>query len=99
MIYNPNPRSNPNCIACIFSMLKNWGVWGCPLDGVVFHIFISKLLKTVSPLTYLINLVTIDLLLQFVMDLWRAAFEFLKWPPYSQNSIFFLKLRNCAVPE
>jgi len=48
---------------------------GLPLEwSEFFHIFISKLLTTVSPLTYLINFVTIVLFLQFLMDLWGQHF-------------------------
>jgi len=87
----PDPKPNPNCIACIFSKVTNWGCLGLPLrrsGSPKIHIFISKLLTTVSQISLFINLVTFVLL----NNCWGiCGGAFLKWPPCSQTAHFLLR--------
>jgi len=51
----------------------NWGCLVLPLEGVKFSIYFYKIIDywwAHGPLTYLINLVIIDLFLQFEEKFW-----------------------------
>jgi len=68
-----------------------------PLKKWEFLYFKIKLLTTGGPLIYLIDLLIIVRFLQFNVEFW--GLPFLNDPHADKTANFFLRPRNCAVPE